>query len=366
MTPSFTELHNYLVPAGGACHGVTFQGLFSSTALLVDWRQFSIDNFPFQPQGAFIDNSQGTSPIIITILPLNYSVSMPAGISGQVQFPAPNGQTCTITGNGQATIVFADFPVMPEKGSTAISGTVTTNAQLQVYTGTAWDNADEGDSNTDAQAALQLGQLSVVSRLQGFNGTTYDRLRTLVDNSDAMGTTTTGLLGVVSKGVLWNGSTWARQLGAVDNADAQATSATANKTVTLSRGAVFNGATFDRQRTTNIFKSATATAAGNTAIWTPAAGKKFRLMRVTMKLTNSATLATAGNLLAQLFDGAAGVIGIANNWFVGASGNTQHQSYNFDLGNGYLSSAANNVLNVNLSAALTAGLLSITVAGTEE
>jgi hypothetical protein len=365
MTPSVTELHNYLVPAGGTCHGVTFQGLFSSTALLVDWRQFTIDNFPFQPQGAFIDNSQGTSQIVITILPLNYSVAMPAGISGQVQFPAPNGQTCTITGNGQATIVFADFPVMPEKGSTAISGTVTTNAQLQVYTGTVWNNADEGDSSTDAQAALQSGQLSVVARLQGFNGTTYDRLHTLSDTSDIIGTTT-GLLGVLNKGLLWNGSTWARQLGGLDNADAQATSATANKTVTLSRGAVFNGATFDRQRTTNIFKSATATAAGNTAIWTPTAGKKFRLMRVTMKLTNSATLATAGNLLAQLFDGAAGVIGIANNWFVGASGNAQHQSYNFDLGNGYLSSAANNVLNANLSAALTAGLLSITVAGTEE
>jgi hypothetical protein len=255
---------------------------------------------------------------------------------------------------------------MPEKGSSSISGTVTTNAQLQVYTGTAWDNADEADSNTDSQVALQTGQLSVVSRLQGFNGATYDRLRTANDGSDTIGTYTTGLLGVVNKGLLWNGSTWARQMGGYDNSDAQASSATANKTVTLSRGALFNGTSFDRQRTSTTFKSATATAAGNTAIWTPTAGKKFRLMRVTMKLTNSATLASAGNLLAQLFDGAAGVIGIANNWFVGASGNAQHQSYNFDLGNGYLSSAANNVLNVNLSVALTAGLLSITVAGTEE
>jgi hypothetical protein len=29
----------------------------------------------------------------------------------------------------------------------------------------------------------------------------------------------------------------------------------------------------------NVFKTATASAAGNTALWAPASGKKFRLMR---------------------------------------------------------------------------------------
>src|SRR5438105_5547002 len=41
----------------------------------------------------------------------------------------------------------------------------------------------------------------------------------------------------------------------------------------------FNGAFWDRLRTPNKFNHALATAAGNTAVWTPAAGKKFRLMR---------------------------------------------------------------------------------------
>ena len=37
-----------------------------------------------------------------------------------------------------------------------------------------------------------------------------------------------------------------------------------------------------------------------------------------------------------------------------------------DLGNGYLSTAANNVLQVNLSAALSAGKVRVTAVGTEE
>lgn len=122
--PQQNNVSNYLVPAAGQTHAATLNGIFSATPQLIDWRQFSVDNFPFQPQGVFIDNSAGTSPIVINIQPINYNVSCGTGAIGQFQFPAPDNQTCSITGNGQATLVFVDFPVLPNAGETNITGTV--------------------------------------------------------------------------------------------------------------------------------------------------------------------------------------------------------------------------------------------------
>jgi len=126
-TPQQNSVSNYLVPAAGQTHAATLSGIFTATPVLIDWRQFSIDNFPFQPQGVFIDNSAGVAPIVINIQPINYNVSCATGAVGQFQFPAPDNQTCTITGNGQATIVFVDFPVLPNAGQTNIAGTVDVN-----------------------------------------------------------------------------------------------------------------------------------------------------------------------------------------------------------------------------------------------
>jgi len=119
---------NYLVPASGKTHSVTYSGLFSVTPLNVDWRQFSVDNYQFQPQGVFIDNILGITDLVITILPINYHVVCPAGVTGQFQFPAPDNQTCTITGSGQASVVFVDFPVLPNAGLINIGNTV--NVQI--------------------------------------------------------------------------------------------------------------------------------------------------------------------------------------------------------------------------------------------
>lgn len=118
---------NYLVPSSGQTHAVEFNGVFSATPALIDWRQFSIDQFPFQPQGVFVDNTQGTGPLTITILPLGYNIIIPAGIAAQAQFPAPNGQTAQITGDGQASVIFVDFPVLPSGGSTNVLNTVAVN-----------------------------------------------------------------------------------------------------------------------------------------------------------------------------------------------------------------------------------------------
>jgi len=120
---------NYMVPSNGQTHAIVFQGQFSSVPAVIDWRQYAIDNQKFQPQGAYIDNSAGTVPLTITILPIGYNVICPAGQVVQTQFPAPNGQTATITGDpaNTATVIFVDFPVLPSSTQASILNTVQTN-----------------------------------------------------------------------------------------------------------------------------------------------------------------------------------------------------------------------------------------------
>lgn len=115
---------NYLIPAAGSTHYVNYSGVFSATPVTIDWRNYQINNFPFQPQGVFVDNTQGTGELVINIQPIGYNVIIPAGTSAQAQFPAPNGQTMSITGNGQATVIFVDFPVLPNAGQVNIGNTV--------------------------------------------------------------------------------------------------------------------------------------------------------------------------------------------------------------------------------------------------
>ena len=132
MNPSIgaaTGTTNYLVPAGGTTHAVPFEGVFGATPLVIDWRQFNIDNFPFQPQGVFVDNSAGAGPLTISVLTsLNGSVfwnfTVPAGAAQSGNFPAPNGQATSIVGDGQATVIFVDFPVLPAGNVVTVGNTV--------------------------------------------------------------------------------------------------------------------------------------------------------------------------------------------------------------------------------------------------
>lgn len=114
---------------------------------------------------------------------------------------------------------------------------------------------------------------------------------------------------------------------------------------------IYNGASWDRQRTPVIFKPLAAVSmTAEITIWTPAAGKKFRLMGYCLEsgtLGGNVTLKdnTAGTtILIVPFGAANGVI-------------------NDSFGNGILSAAANNVLTAIGAATQT---LSGYVYGTEE
>src|SRR6266699_2584116 len=93
--------------------------------------------------------------------------------------------------------------------------------------------------------------------------------------------------------------------------------------------------------TPNVFNTVATAAVGNTALWTPAAGKKFRLMRYMVTVTDNATQAVLGTLTVSLNDAGA-AIGQAHDLFVPAVGivnaGSLYTSPWLDLGNGILSS----------------------------
>lgn len=130
----------------------------------------------------------------------------------------------------------------------------------------------------------------------------------------------------------------------------------------------WNGTTWDRQRVPTTFKTATATGSGDTALWTPTSAKKFRLMGYIVHVTGGAALASGADLDIVLRDGTT-ALNLGHSLYVPAIAGTALGGWStgwLPLGNGPLSAAANNVLNVNLSAVLTAGKVRVTCCGTEE
>lgn len=153
---------------------------------------------------------------------------------------------------------------------------------------------------------------------------------------------------------------WDRLQSGAANADALAPVATGNL-LSIAQLFGWDGAAFDRMRLANIFHTVVATALGSTAVWTPTAGKKFRLMGYTISV--SGTLAAAGTQTIELLDSATVIKNHLATLQTTVTGDSQMGA---DLGQGQLSAAANNVLNVNLSTVMASGGVAVNVWGTEE
>jgi hypothetical protein len=155
--------------------------------------------------------------------------------------------------------------------------------------------------------------------------------------------------------------------GPTSPSDPQGTQSSIPAAITY--GVLYNGTNWNFPRTPTTFKAASATASGNTAVWTPTAGKKFRLMRYRIDVS-AAAATSGGGTLDFFFQDSSTALGIGFSCYVPAASVTTAvgapTSGWCDMGNGFLSAAANNVLNINLSAALTAGAVRIVVCGTEE
>jgi hypothetical protein len=118
----------------------------------------------------------------------------------------------------------------------------------------------------------------------------------------------------------------------------------------------------------NIFRSVQATALGNTAVWTPATGNMFRLMKYRIQVSGNASLASAAVATISFQDGTTALPIPCDVFFPAAAGAgaSLYDSGWVDLGSGGITSAtANNPLNVSLGTALATGDVRVSVAGVE-
>lgn len=133
---------NFLVPADGSTHCVrTDFTLAPGVAQVFSWKTFSLDNFKFYPQGAYVDNTAGTADVLVTVNPIGYTFRIPAGSNKSVQYPAPAAdQTISITGNGNVRVFWVDYPTFPDvdlqalnfSGSSPLPVTVGNSPVVQV------------------------------------------------------------------------------------------------------------------------------------------------------------------------------------------------------------------------------------------
>lgn len=172
------------------------------------------------------------------------------------------------------------------------------------------------------------------------------------------------VLGVASLNYVWDAAdtSFSRWFGLSDSEDNSALVVPGLGGI-VNRNQGFNGATYDRIRAANTFKTTAATALGESTVWTPAVGKKFRIMGGTISVCG--TLAALAVQTIQLLDGTGGAIIAQFNAAVGAtvSGDTQIP---FSFENGFLSAAANNALIVKLGTAMASGSVAVNTFGTEE
>lgn len=121
----------------------------------------------------------------------------------------------------------------------------------------------------------------------------------------------------------------------------------------------------------SIYKQVYANQVGVTPVWTPTPGKKFRILKIiTVTLTANVSQAVAGLLLLKLQDGAIDLPFQWETWVPSVAGSSAGPGFNIatnvDLGNGYLSVAVGNVLNINLQASVQGGQVNVIVTGIEE
>ena len=127
------------------------------------------------------------------------------------------------------------------------------------------------------------------------------------------------------------------------------------------------GPSMEGFRTPSTYKWASCTTAAATIVWSPSAGKKFRLMGGV--IVSLAGLAAAALQKINFLEETLGTFGLEFQLYLPAAANigTLGTVIPFTLGpNGYLASAADKDLTVSMTANLTAGAVSVTVWGTEE
>ena len=184
-----TSVNNFMVPATGTPNSYPISGVFSASPFRVDFREVSLNGEQFVPQGLFVDNTAGAAPLVIAVQGMNYSLRVPAGAQLQTQYPAPIDQIVEITGNGQASIVFCDFPVLPFSISAASGASAVTIA----------DGADVTlGAQADAPAANDTGVFSLMSFVKRISGTLTSLLTSFTGSVNPPSTGTVSNVGITA------------------------------------------------------------------------------------------------------------------------------------------------------------------------
>ncbi len=114
MSEQLVNTYNYLVPAAGTTRSYRVTQNFAAGDIKhCDFRNMALDGVSFVPSGVLVDNTRGTGDCVITIIEFAWRIVVPAGTMINMPYPAPYNQTATIEGEGDVTVVFVDYPVIP-------------------------------------------------------------------------------------------------------------------------------------------------------------------------------------------------------------------------------------------------------------
>lgn len=126
MSEQLVNTYNYLVPAAGTTRSYRVTQNFTAGDIKhCDFRNMALDGVSFVPSGVLVDNTRGTGDCVITIIEFAWRIVVPAGTMINMPYPAPYNQTATIEGEGDITVVFVDYPVIPfisGSGGGSVSG----------------------------------------------------------------------------------------------------------------------------------------------------------------------------------------------------------------------------------------------------
>lgn len=115
MTQQLLNVSNYIVPAAGTTRGYTVRKVFDPLLPdVIDFRQIALDGQPYRPSGVFVDNTRNSDPLTVVVNEIGFTIIVPAGANVATPYPAPIQHSVTIIGNGEAVLVFVDFPVIPQ------------------------------------------------------------------------------------------------------------------------------------------------------------------------------------------------------------------------------------------------------------
>jgi hypothetical protein len=159
---AFANTTNLLVPANASTHCVRTSFVAGGVPENINFNSFTLDNFPFNPQSAYFDNTAGSEDMIVTIVGLGFVLTIPTGTLVVSNFPSPANISVNITGAGPVNIFWCDYPQMLQPpggvaqavtiGNQPIATTVT-GGQVGIIGNTP---VDESVTNTVSNASSPL------------------------------------------------------------------------------------------------------------------------------------------------------------------------------------------------------------------